>query len=257
MKLKLGLVATVMTALLLICAVDGAIGAQMILNEYNAVKDAGFLKGGASDPYFGTVAGNGGDWMEFVVIQDNLDLRGWCITTLQNGDTDSTIVLPSTDTFACLRSGTILTIAENVANDFSYNPIYDANNPDAGDWWINYQASFSSGDNSQNNFQAVITDAQGNIIFGPAGEGISPLSGVGSDEVFKLEADPSDSITADSPYYKDGTSSTFGSPNKYNSGTQVQDFSKLRSCVVPEPASALALIFGIAPLVIRKRRHSA
>ena len=62
-------------------------GADIILNEYNAVGNADFLNGGdaaadedggrASDCYFGRVQGNGGDWFELVVITDHLDMRGW------------------------------------------------------------------------------------------------------------------------------------------------------------------------------------
>jgi len=241
MKLRLGFVASSVAALLLVCAVGGAFAAPMILNEYNGVKDANVLKNDGSDTYFGIVAGNGGDWMELVAIQDQLDLTGWWITTLQSGSTDATIELPS----LTLRSGSILTIAENVADDFSYNPV-------AGDWWINYQASFSSGDSSHNDFQVMIYDAAGNLVFGPSGEGIIADLGVGSDEVYKLEDTPSDSITPMSNY-NDGSSSTFGAPNQWSSGTITQDFSALRAAVVPEPASILALACGIVPLVIRRR----
>ena len=60
---------------------------RLILNGYNAVGDLLFLNGGdaiadidgglAADSFFGRVAGNGGDWIEFVVIEDHLDARGW------------------------------------------------------------------------------------------------------------------------------------------------------------------------------------
>jgi hypothetical protein len=238
---------------------SAALSAPMILNEYNAVKDGGFLKDSGSDTYFGTVAGNGGDWMEFVVTQDKLDIRGWSFVTYQNGAYDGTVTLPSLDALASLRSGTIFTIAEQVATDLSYNPVYDPSNPNAGDWWMNYQASFSAGNATHSNFQVTIADALNNTVFGPAGEGISPASGIGNDEVFKLEADPSSSIEANSSHYNDGTSSSFGSPNRWSSGTITQDFSKLRSAAavasVPEPSSLMALVYGgLGALAFVRRR---
>lgn len=243
-----------LAALLAVCLVGVATpgrAARMILNEYNAVRDAMFLKDGASDPYFGRVAGNGGDWMEFVVIEDLLDVRGWSFVTTQNGQPDATIVLPDVPVLSSLRSGTILTIAELVGTDWSYDPVYDPTDPSAGDWWINYQASFSEGDNTHSNFQVTILDASGAVVFGPAGEGINPVSGIGNDEVFKLEEDPSPFITPFSNY-RDGSSSTFGLPNRWSGGTMVQDFGPLRS-VVPEPSSLLALSLGLAGILGRRR----
>lgn len=234
-------------ALLSACALmmsSAAFGAPMILNEYNAVKDANVLKNGKSDTYFGAIPGNGGDWMELVVISDKLDVRGWQIETNQAGVFDALLTLPSDAVFSNLRSGTILTIAELVATDLSYDPA-------GGDWWINYQASFSAGDNTQSNFQVTIRDAASQLVFGPAGEGVNPASGIGSDEVFKLEENPSALITPMSNY-NDGTSSTFGSPNLWSSGTVAQDFSALRS-VVPEPGSMLVLACGLLGLVIKRR----
>lgn len=249
MKNSLKKIAIAGLAAAIMCSGTVAMAAKMILNEYNAVLSTGYLKSGASDTYFGIRQGNGGDWMEFVTIEDNLDIRGWSISTFQAGAPDATIVIPNLSVFSCLRSGTILTIAEDVATDLSYDPIYDPGDPNIGDWWINYQASFSMTDNTQSNFQVWIYDKNDDTVFGPAGEGIYPLSGVGSDEVFKLEANPSASIAGDSLFYKDGTSSTFGGANLWSSGTIKQDFSQLRSvATVPEPSSILALVLGIGSL---------
>jgi hypothetical protein len=78
-------------------------------------------------------------------------------------------------------------------------------------------------------------------VYGPVGEGIYPMSGIGSDEVFELEATPGTSVTPASTSYKDGTSSTFGARNLWSSGTVLQDFSALRSAaMVTEPASRVA-----------------
>jgi hypothetical protein len=244
--MKLNVRTAVIAALVagVLCSAGSAFAAPMIVNEYNSVKDANVLKDGKSDTYFGIVPGNGGDWMELVVIADNLDARGWNIVTEQAGAADATITLPTDAVFGSLRSGTILTIAELVATDLSYDPF-------AGDWWINYQASFSAGDNTQSNFQITILDASSQVVFGPCGEGVNPASGIGSDEVFKLEDTPSGLITPMSNY-TDGTSSTFGAPNMWSSGSVTQDFSALRS-VVPEPTSALVLACGLLGLIRRKK----
>jgi hypothetical protein len=92
---------------------------------------------------------------------------------------------------------------------------------------------------SNDNWQLTIKNDQGAVIFGPAGEGVMPLSGVGSTDVFKLEEDPGPYVT---PFanYNDGTSSTFGSPNRYAAGSIEQDFTALHEigiqglCTIPD-----------------------
>ena len=83
---------------------------------------------------------------------------------------------------------------------------------------------------SNTNTQITIFDAGGAPVFGPAGEGVEPPTGVGSTEVFKLEEDPGAHITPVSNY-NDGSSSSFGAPNIYNAGATVQDLTLLRSAV--------------------------
>ena len=73
-------------------------GADVILNEYNAVDGSAFLGGGdaaaderqgrACDSYFGRVEGNGGDWFELVVVTDHLDMRGWHLDILEDAISD-------------------------------------------------------------------------------------------------------------------------------------------------------------------------
>ncbi len=219
-------------------------GADVILNEYNAVDSLEFFNGGdsasdldggrASDSYFGRVQGNGGDWFELVVIKDHLDMRGWHLDLLEGGMLDETLDLTQNAIWSDLRSGTIITVAEDVPSDISYNP-------EAGDWWINVQAKdgadglyieASSFPVGSGNWQLRIRNAAGAIAFGPAGEGISPASGVGDVEVFRLEEDPDATITPFSNDYDDGSDfSTFGAPNRWGS----QDLADLR---VVEPAVA-------------------
>ncbi len=224
-------------------------GADVILNEYNAVSSTNFLNGGdsavdddggrASDSYFGRIQGNGGDWFELVVITDHLDMLRWKLDIYNNGLLDETLDLTNHGIWSDLRSGTIITVSEDVESDVSYDPA-------AGDWWINVQASNDADglyiENSDfpvssSNWQLRIRNSGGTIIFGPAGEGISPTSGIGNTDIFRLEADPSDSIMADSNNYDDGKDfSTFGAPNRW--GTQ--DFNTLRN-VVPVPSSIILL----------------
>ncbi len=207
----------------------------MILNEYNAVLPNGFLKDGASDTYWGRIIGNGGDWFELVVTRDHLDARGWKLVVANNAGIAAPVILTLTDhpIWSNLRSGTIITVSEDLPDDVSFDP---AN----GDWWINAQASASASgtyitnanfDVTQTNWQLTIKDATGQTVFGPAGEGIQPASGIGNDEVFKLEEDPGAHVHPRSNY-TDGVSSSFGSPNIYSGGTLQQDFTELRSNLV-------------------------
>jgi hypothetical protein len=224
--------------------------ADVILNEYNAVDNTSFLGGGdssaddaggrASDSYFGRVMGNGGDWFELVVIKDHLDMRGWQLETYSGTKLDKTLTLTADPIWSDLRAGTIITVAQDEPSDVSYDPA-------AGDWWINVQAktgadgkyiSAKSFDVSNKDWRLRIRDIAGTTVFGPAGEGIGPLSGVGTTEVFQLRADPSAAIEADSLHYDtNGRYSTFGAPNHWGG----QDFKDLRPVLGPKPASIAVL----------------
>ncbi len=222
---------------------------RVILNEYNAVSSSNYLKDGGSDTWFGRVEGNGGNWFELVVTEDHTDMSGWSLEWSEENDSGS-LTLTSALEWSDLRSGTIVTFSESdsSAGGLDTDASYD---PESGDWWIHIntlsggvaQESYVttttnvSGDGPGNfsvgndGWQLRILDSSQELVYGPAGEGISPLSGIGSDEVFKLEEDPSPLIH---PYsdYNDGTSSTFGSPNIYASGTAVQDLTVLRNVFV-------------------------
>ncbi len=212
-------------------------GADIILNEYNAVDSINYLRGGdsssddaggrASDCFFGRVPGNGGNWFEMVVIKDHLDMRNWQFDTYVSGKADKTLILTSDPIWSDLRSGTIITVAQDVPTDVSYDPA-------ANDWWINVQAktggdakyiSAKSFTVTNKNWQLRIRNSAGATVFGPAGEGVSPLTGIGSTEVFQLRTEPNESITADSPKYDTiERVSTFGAPNLWGG----QDLDDLR-----------------------------
>jgi hypothetical protein len=222
--------------------------APVILNEYNAVDPAGYLGGGtaardasgdrASDTWFGRVLGNGGDWFELVVITDHLDMRGWMLDIYTEGALDETLTLTNHSIWSDLRSGTIITVSEDVHNDVSYDPA-------GGDWWINVRANDSANglyiENSSfpvssSDWQLAIKNASGTVVFGPAGEGIGSATGIGGAEVCRLEADPTALVTPLSEYDDADDLSTFGAPNQWGR----QSFGTLRT--VTPPASAITLI---------------
>jgi hypothetical protein len=210
--------------------------APLILNEYNAVSKDNFLDGDDSDKtdtFFGRVAGNGGDWFELVVIEDGLDIRGWEVLITDGPEDDrtqGTLTFARDPLWSALAGGTIITVAEDLDDDVSFDPGTD-------DWWINVRASNEGTGTyiSKRNFpvsnddtQFEIRDQSRTTVFGPSGEGIVIGVGVNSREVFKLEADPSAAIMGDSSDYNDGTSSTFGAPNVWSGASMTQDFSALR-----------------------------
>lgn len=236
-----------------VLAPAGASAAPVVLNEYNAVDDALYLDAPeASDPVWGRRPGNGGDWFEVVVVEDHVDLRGWefVVRNDSGGASEESFLLKlSTNAvWADLRRGTLVTFSEELENNASdYQPA-------AGRWWLNVRAAPDTGGTyvavtciapacdpatanwkvSNNNWQLTIRNAASATVYGPAGEGVSPASGVGSGEVFKLESTPT-AATTPLANYQDGTSSSFGQPNRYAAGTMVQDFSTLRSVVPYEP----------------------
>jgi hypothetical protein len=148
-------------------------------------------------------------------------------------------------------------LVEDVPDDPSYAPL-------AGDWWINVQAAngasglFITASNfsvSNDDTQITVRDALNAVLFGPAGEGVQPIGAINNREIWKLEANPSAAITPTSGY-NDGTSSTFGAPNRWNGGANVQDFSALRA-VVPEPAAAVLVLLGLVSAARAGARRAA
>ena len=239
--------------LLWLCGVTNASG--VILSEYNAVSNnnwlgnpndplcegpAGFTCANNEDTFFGRVMGNGGNWLELVIIADHVDMRGWQLfwEELGNGKA-GTIFLSSNPFWADLRTGTILTFTELTTDSggLDTDTTFD---PCNGDWWINintFDATFVTtvtnvpGDGPGNFsignelWQITIKDDVGTVIFGPAGEGAPSYTGtnVNSREVCQLQADPSSSITPSGPY-EDHDSSSFGSPNNWEDPITFCDF---------------------------------
>ncbi len=244
---------------------------EVILNEYNAVSGSKFLNDGVIDPetgdgtdtFFGTVAGNGGDWFELVVVGNGsastVDMRGWKIEIDDAAGNvfqpDDTLVLSQDSYWAAVPAGTVLTFTENTTADGGSDTWINRTNrlgrpggSDPGDGayaWSNIhladgvyidQAASSYGDGiaiSSTRTQFRILKSNNAVVNGPVGEGIWPLGGISNVDVMELEADPTPDV---SPYvepgttfvdfgYDDGKGSTFGSPNLHEGGTVAQDFS--------------------------------
>ena len=231
----------------LLCATlpHTAEAAPLIVNEYNAVRPDHYLNGGdaladddgghAADPFWGRIAGNGGNWIELVVVADHLDIRGWRVVVEDPGlPTPSTLVFPPDPVWADLRAGTIITISDQLADDVGYNPV-----PGPGeDWWINVRAgssgtgsyiSASDFEVSNDGTRIEIRDATDAVVFGPTGEAVESPGSVNSREVARLEADPDALVEPGSSDYADGVSSTFGLPNVLEDTVSTQDFSLLRA----------------------------
>ncbi|MFM1866926.1 MAG: hypothetical protein RL591_334 [Planctomycetota bacterium] len=249
----------------------------LVLNEYNATGSTKYLGGPTAtndDKYFGRVLGNGGNWLEFVVTQDHLDLRGWKIRWAEtlnlnvangadlwygNAQVDQGIITFSNDArWSDLRAGTIITIHEFSAaqagaeagkdNDATFDPC-------TGDWWIsahtfanptllttqtnvagNVAGNFSVGNDG---WLCEIVNAAGVVVTARCGEGAPGYGGggVASTEICRLEATPSVSTTSTS-LYDDGDDSTCGRQNSWRDPLTAcrlyQDLEPLRAAVRAE-----------------------
>ena len=234
---------------------SSASAATAIVNEINC-KDTG--------------ATPSGDWFEVVVVGDGtafstVDMRGWQFRVDNNGKTADGYFKLSLDSYwSNVRAGTILTFTEtNTGPVGAPTSILGTNNFDTLGWahtnvyvqdstyidvaWASTKATFSLDKNSS---QVAIQDSTGAMVFGPAGEGVYPLSGVGASDVFKLQGDPSTSITPSSTSYAAGSADTFGAPNVWSSGAYQQSF----IAFVPEPASTSLVLGAMSLLVLRRKR---
>jgi hypothetical protein len=241
---------------------------SVILNEYNAVAPGSFLNGGnaladddggplSSDAHFGRIIGNGGAWVEFVVVGNGgtspVDLRGWKVEIGTNNGSGfiarNTLALSTHANWQSVPSGTILTFIDRNTAQGGLNSGFALRDrrSTVGDVWTNiwmgdttyltYSGvaqngyNFASGvvsgiiiDNNATQFR--VKNSLGQIVYGPAGEGIAPPSGTNSKEVFELEGHPTPSVSptdassATGFGYDDGASgSTFGFPNNWLNGT--------------------------------------
>ncbi len=175
--------AVLLLAAILLAAPAGA--APLIVNEFNAVASGSYLNGGTAscdgdgncvnppaDPYFGRIAGNGGDWIELAVVADHLDIRGWQLDICVGAACNDLLVFSNDPVWSDLRAGTVVTVAEDEPTDLSFNM-------GAGDWWMNVRANnggpgtYITASNfpvNQNDWNVTILDDTGAPVFGPIGE---------------------------------------------------------------------------------------
>lgn len=217
----------------------------LILNEWNGVAQSAVLADGAVDPAFGNTLGNGGDWFEMVVTQPGgLDLRGWTLSMADTDNTSDTLTITANFTFSNINAlanvpaGTIITVSEDQPDNFDLSDNHmnlQANDDDDGQGFTSLsQRNF---DTNSKNWQLTVRNTNFQVVYGPAGEGVNPVTGVGNEEVGKLEVTPSNAVTPQSTY-NDGTTSTFGAPNIWDSGTQIQDFTALTGQAATASADA-------------------
>ncbi len=265
--------------------------ASVILNEYNAVGSDKHLDENAygdsdkADSRLGRIQGNGGNWIELVVVGDGtqgsaVDMRNWSIDWEETGDA-GTIFLSNDSFWSSVTAGTLITITETqtIVSEGGQTIVNGSDTSidfTNGDNWANvwsFDTNLISstttnvgGDGSGNfsvgndDWNMTLRDGSNNVVFGPIGEGIPSSTGINSNEVFKLEAQPTTSITETSAGegtgYNDGSSSTFGAPNLWNGGDSSQDFTSFGVITnVPEPTTCALMITG-ATLVAGRRRVS-
>jgi uncharacterized protein (TIGR03382 family) len=225
--------------------------------------DATLGDGDGSDAVFGEVAGNGGDWIELLTTED-VDLRGWRLRMSDRGGSAGELVFSDAPALQSIRAGTILTIAEDLPEDPSYDP-------DHGDWRLHLRSdgAYVSGgafDVSSADWRLTILDGEGAIRFGPAGEGVGTVSGIGRNEAGVLEQTPDASFRRDTGHWKGQKTSTFGGPNVWKDGAQDLDVLRgithgpvdvdqrpARGCGCDSGASA-GMPLWILLLLLRRRR---
>ncbi len=231
--------------------VPDVVAARVLLNEYNAVSRANRISDG--DAYLGRIQGNGGNWFELLVIEDQTDMRGWSLNWSEdeaisgsNETARGSIVLSTDALWSNLRAGTIITFIETTdADGAGVNTSTDRTYaPEGDDWWINVATRQEEGlgvaaltrtttnDGApgdftvgNNDWTLTIRDVTGGIAFGPAGEGIDAwttqvsnaeaagLRGPGTISEPTPTWDAWRSITPESNLYGDIKSSSFGAPN--------------------------------------------
>jgi len=229
----------------------------MVLNEYNVVAGGELLKNDGEDTWFGRRKGNGGNWMEWLVLADHLDVRGWRVQWAELDGTTPTdrlviwypdgtvkqgeLLLGQNMYLADLRKGTLMTFCEESVATNGSNLRFD---PIEERWQINICSVEEAGKSTplvvtrsnvpnvdpgyyavgHENWIVQLLDAQSNVVFGPFGESMTPTMSLSSDEVARREADD-DYVSW--ICWDDASSSTYASENSW--GTQTQDFSSVRT----------------------------
>ncbi len=143
--------------------------APVVLNEWNAVEPDEVPTGG--DAALGAVAGNGGDWLELVVVETT-DLRGWRVALTDRRGEAGGFTFLDHPVLAAVPAGTLITIAEDLPEALDFDPT-------GGDWRFHLRAgadgpavavSATPFEVTHREWQLVLYDADGYVRFGPVGE---------------------------------------------------------------------------------------
>ncbi|NNM30959.1 MAG: hypothetical protein HKO57_15680 [Akkermansiaceae bacterium] len=191
-----------------------------------------------------------------------LDMRGWQIEIATDPGfpfaAESVLELSNDPRWAAVPHGTILTFTEERAAEGGMDTALDVLDRSATDGWtwsnfwigdpqfLIYTSEITNGyridagtgaisrfDITDDRTQFVIRDAAGNHVFGPAGEGLAPAGGINNRNAWELVDHPRSTVnplaTANllGPEFGAAASdleSTFGRPNRWNGGSEVQDF---------------------------------
>jgi hypothetical protein len=223
---------------------------ELILNEYNCVRaDRQLDDGDGSDSVFGTVDGNGGNWIELVVTEDVDSLEGYVLSWANAGggsNHNGTVTLIDRDGVGVwddLVAGTIITIMEADTGLDQGPPgtpgLYRSSNISyngTSDKWIHvvldddrYVTHFHGFIVDNDDWRMKIDSAAtgGHLVQDWVGESITNFahnfgdSNINTYEVGKLQADADSFTIAD---YDAGDHSTFGAPNTWNGGLSGQTF---------------------------------
>jgi hypothetical protein len=219
----------------------------LILNEYNCVSDTKLLEAD-NQPFegydygaigsqtaaaglgkAGRILGNGGNWIELVVAQDRVDLRGYTLEW-DNADPDAgNFTFASVPAWSNVRAGTIITVIEDGLQiptfaDGTTGPILSLDtdlsfNPGANDYWMNVDVDDSryvdqSGLKVDNdNWRGRILRPDGGTAQDYIGESSPGWGGTGinNQEMGVLTQNPT--TTSAGAGFNDLDYSTFGAPN--------------------------------------------
>ncbi len=199
----------------------------LLLNEWNAVAaDQKLDRDGdgraGEDAAWGRVPGNGGAWIELLVLDEDLDVRGWTLSMRDRSGEAGQVVLGDVAPLGALSAGTIFTVSTTLPEDTAYNPA-------AGDWRFHLRATEEPGGAARaaapfrvtaHDWQLTIQDREGRIRFGPAGEGVAPQQGLSDEEVGIYADDPGPDTRREDNAYRDSVWSTYGAPNRWEDGEQ-------------------------------------
>jgi hypothetical protein len=230
----------------------------LVINEFNAVNDSNYLGGGGCDTVLTDgdhiVQGNGRNWVEFAVLEDHLDIRGWVLEWANDDPDSGTVTFQNHALWSDLRAGTIIAIYEYDGASGQPSVSDVTIDPCNGDWklavridndtYLTHSVSGFKVDND--NWRGQIKDDTNTVIQSWVGESITAGStgwgdcsysgNVGNDEVGKLQIEnvPGASSVRVCDY-DDGDHSTFGCANYWGSGANIkfEIFDDFRDDVCP------------------------